>query len=125
MSKDFLLDDTGDLIIGSATGDLTMTTDDNVLLAQQIQSLLNTNFGELDWNDQFGLNHIDVMANSDDLGAIKQILDEFLRDNLDGYSTIKLDSSNYDSATRTLSIVATVTMANGQQVSTQIGGGDM
>lgn len=122
MSKDFLLDDTGDLIIGSATGDLTMTTDDNVLLAQQIQSLLNTNFGELDWNDQFGLNHIDVMANSDDLGAIKQILDEFLRDNLDGYSTINLDSSNYDSATRTLSIVATVTMANGQQVSTQIGG---
>lgn len=122
MSKDFLLDDTGDLIIGSATGDLTMTTDDNVLLAQQIQSLLNTNYGELDWNDQFGLNHIDVMANSDDLGAIKQILDEFLRDNLDGYSTINLDSSNYDSATRTLSIVATVTMANGQQVSTQIGG---
>lgn len=125
MSKDFLLDDTGDLIIGSATGDLTMTTDDNVLLAQQIQSLLNTNFGELDWNDQFGLNHIDVMANSDDLGAIKQILDEFLRDNLDGYSTINLDSSNYDSATRTLSIVATVIMANGQQVSTQIGGGDI
>ena len=122
MSKDFLLDDTGDLIIGSATGDLTLTDDETVLLAQQIQSLLNTNFGELDWNDQFGLNHIDVMANSDDLGAIKQILDEFLRDNLDGYSTINLDSSNYDSATRTLSIVATVTMANGQQVSTQIGG---
>lgn len=122
MSKDFLLDDTGDLIIGSATGDLTMTTDGNVLLAQQIQSLLNTNFGELDWNDEFGLNHVDVMANSNDLAAIKQILDEFLRDNLDNYSSINLDSSNYDSATRSLSIVATVTMSNGQQVSTQIGG---
>lgn len=122
MSKDFLLDDTGDLIIGSSTGDLTMTTDDNILLAQQIQSLLNTNFGELDWNEDFGLNHVDIMANSDDVSAVKQILDEFLRDNLDGYAAISLDSSNYDSATRTLAIVATVTMANGQQVSAQMGG---
>lgn len=122
MSKDFLLDETGDLIIGSSTGDLTMTTDDNVLLAQQIQSLLNTNFGELDWNEDFGLNHVDIMANSDDVSAVKQILDEFLRDNLDGYAAISLDSSNYDSATRTLAIVATVTMANGQQVSAQMGG---
>lgn len=122
MSKDFLLDDTGDLIIGSSTGDLTMTTDDNILLAQQIQSLLNTNFGELDWNEDFGLNHVDIMANSDDVSAVKQILDEFLRDNLDGYAAISLDSSNYESATRTLAIVATVTMANGQQVSAQMGG---
>ena len=122
MSKDFLLDDTGDLIIGDSTGDLTMTSDENVLLAQQLQSLLNTNFGELDWNDQYGLNHVDVMANSKDLGAVKQVIDEFLRDNLDNYSSISLDSSNYDSATRSLSIVATVTMNNGQQVSTQIGG---
>ena len=122
MSKDFLLDETGDLVIGNSTGDLTLTDDETVLLAQQIQSLLNTNFGELDWNDEFGLNHVDVMANSNDLAAIKQILDEFLRDNLDNYSSINLDSSNYDSATRSLSIVATVTMANGQQVSTQIGG---
>ena len=122
MSKDFLLDDTGDLIIGSSTGDLTMTTDDNILLAQQIQSLLNTNFGELDWNEDFGLNHVDIMANSDDVSAVKQILDEFLRDNLDGYAAISLDSSNYDSVTRTLAIVATVTMANGQQVSAQMGG---
>lgn len=122
MSKDFLLDDTGDLIIGSSTGDLTMTTDDNILLAQQIQSLLNTNFGELDWNEDFGLNHVDIMANSDDVSAVKQILDEFLRDNLDGYAAISLDSSNYDSATRTLAIVATVTMSNGQQVSAQMGG---
>lgn len=122
MSKDFLLDDTGDLIIGSSTGDLTMTTDDNILLAQQIQSLLNTNFGELDWNEDFGLNHVDIMANSDDISAVKQILDEFLRDNLDGYAAISLDSSNYDSATRTLAIVATVTMASGQQVSAQMGG---
>ena len=122
MSKDFLLDDTGDLIIGSSTGDLTMTTDDNILLAQQIQSLLNTHCGELDWNEDFGLNHVDIMANSDDVSAVKQILDEFLRDNLDGYAAISLDSSNYDSATRTLAIVATVTMANGQQVSAQMGG---
>lgn len=122
--RDFILDDSGDLVINSTSGDIEMTDDANTLLAQQIQSLLNTNFGELDWNQQYGLNHVEVMANSKDLNAVKQILDAYLQDNLEGYSSISVDGSNYDPATRSLSIVATVTMANGRTVSTQIGGGN-
>lgn len=122
MSKDLLLDETGDLIINSSTGDLELTSNDDVLLAQKVQSLLNTNFGELDWNNDYGLNHVQIMANTDDLDAIKQVMDSYLRENLENYSSISIDGSNYDSATRSLNIVATVTMNNGKQVSAQLGG---
>lgn len=122
MSKDLLLDETGDLIINSSTGDLALTSNDDVLLAQKVQSLLNTNFGELDWNNDYGLNHVQIMANTDDLDAIKQVMDSYLRENLENYSSISIDGSNYDSATRSLNIVATVTMNNGKQVSAQLGG---
>lgn len=122
MSKDLLLDETGDLIINSSTGDLELTSNDDVLLAQKVQSLLNTNFGELDWNNDYGLNHVQIMANTDDLDAVKQVMDSYLRENLENYSSISIDGSNYDSATRSLNIVATVTMNNGKQVSTQLGG---
>lgn len=122
MSKDLLLDETGDLIINSSTGDLELTSNDDVLLAQKVQSLLNTNFGELDWNNHYGLDHVQIMANTDDLDAIKQVMDSYLRENLDNYSSISIDGSNYDSATRSLNIVATVTMNNGKQVSAQLGG---
>lgn len=122
MSKDLLLDETGDLIINSSTGDLELTSNDDVLLAQKVKSLLNTNFGELDWNNDYGLNHVQIMANTDDLDAIKQVMDSYLRENLENYSSISIDGSNYDSATRSLNIVATVTMNNGKQVSAQLGG---
>ena len=122
MSKDLLLDETGDLIINSSTGDLELTSNDDVLLAQKVQSLLNTNFGELDWNNDYGLNHVQIMANTDDLDAVKQVMDSYLRENLENYSSISIDGSNYDSATRSLNIVATVTMNNGKQVSAQLGG---
>lgn len=122
MSKDLLLDETGDLIINSSTGDLELTSNDDVLLAQKVQSLLNTNFGELDWNNDYGLNHVQIMANTDDLDAIKQVMDSYLRENLENYSSISIDGSNYDSATRSLNIVATVIMNNGKQVSAQLGG---
>lgn len=122
MSKDLLLDETGDLIINNSTGDLELTSNDDVLLAQKVQSLLNTNFGELDWNNDYGLNHVQIMANTDDLDAVKQVMDSYLRENLENYSSISIDGSNYDSATRSLNIVATVTMNNGKQVSAQLGG---
>lgn len=122
MSKDFLLDDTGDLIINDSNGDLTMTNNEDSILAQRVQSLLNTNFGELDWNDSYGLNHIQIMANADDLNAVRQVLDNYLRDSLDGYSHITIDGSSFDNGTRSLKIIATVYMNNGQQIKTQMGG---
>lgn len=120
--RDFLLDDTGDLVINSTSGDIELTDDSNTLLAQKIQSLLNTNFGELDWNQQYGLNHVEIMTNSNHLDDIKQIIDAYLQDNLEGYASINIDSSEYDAESRNLSLVATVKMSNGQTVSTNIGG---
>ena len=89
---DFLIDKTGDLVINQSLGDLSMTTNDKTLLAQQIQSLLNTNYGELSWNEEFGLNHMEVMANSDDVTAVRKIIDQYLQANLDNYSTLDIDS---------------------------------
>lgn len=120
--RDFLLDDTGDLVINSTSGDIELTDDSNTLLSQKIQSLLNTNFGELDWNQQYGLNQVEIMANSNHLDDIKQIIDAYLQDNLEGYASINIDSSEYDAESRNLSLVATVKMSNGQTVSTNIGG---
>lgn len=119
---DFLTDDTGDLVINTSNGDLTMTDNDKTLLAQQIQSLLNTNYGELSWNEEFGLNHLEVMANSDDVTAVRKIIDQYLQQNLDNYSTLDVDSVDFDPATRTQYIYMTITMSDGTQVSTSIGG---
>lgn len=120
--KDLKMDSSGDVVINGVNGDLQMTTDADTLLAQKIQSLLNTNFGELDWNDQYGLNHVEMLTNSNDLNAVKRIIDNYLRDNLEDYESVNIDGSNYDSATRSLEIIATVKMKNGQEISTQIGG---
>lgn len=119
---DFLTDDTGDLVLNTSNGDLTMTDNDKTLLAQQIQSLLNTNYGELSWNEEFGLNHLEVMANSDDVTAVRKIIDQYLQQNLDNYSTLDVDSVDFDPATRTQYIYMTITMSDGTQVSTSIGG---
>lgn len=120
--KDLKMDSSGDVVINGVNGDLQMTTDADTLLAQKIQSLLNTNFGELDWNDQYGLSHVEMLTNSNDLNAVKRIIDNYLRDNLEDYESVNIDGSNYDSATRSLEIIATVKMKNGQEISTQIGG---
>lgn len=119
---DFLTDDTGDLVLNTSNGDLTMTDNDKTLLSQQIQSLLNTNYGELSWNEEFGLNHLEVMANSDDITAVRKIIDQYLQQNLDNYSTLDVDSVDFDPATRTQYIYMTITMSEGTQVSTSIGG---
>lgn len=119
---DFLTDDTGDLVLNTSNGDLTMTDNDKTLLSQQIQSLLNTNYGELSWNEEFGLNHLEVMANSDDITAVRKIIDQYLQQNLDNYSTLDVDSVDFDPATRTQYIYMTITMSDGTQVSTSIGG---
>lgn len=119
---DFLTDDTGDLILNTSNGDLTMTDNDKTLLAQQIKSLLNTNYGELSWNEEFGLNHLEVMANSDDVTAVRKIIDQYLQQNLDNYSTLDVDSVDFDPATRTQYIYMTITMSDGTQVPTSIGG---
>lgn len=119
---DFLTDDTGDLVLNASNGDLTMTDKDKTLLAQQIKSLLNTNYGELSWNEEFGLNHLEVMANSDDVTAVRKIIDQYLQQNLDNYSTLDVDSVDFDHATRTQYIYMTITMSDGTQVSTSIGG---
>lgn len=119
---DFLMDETGDLVINQSNGDLSMTTNDKTLLAQQIQSLLNTNYGELSWNEEFGLNHMEIMANSDDVTAVRKIIDQYLQANLENYSTLDIDSVDFDPATRTQYIYMTITMSDGTQVSTAIGG---
>lgn len=119
---DFLTDDTGDLVLNTSNGDLTMTDNDKTLLAQQITSLLNTNYGELSWNEEFGLNHLEVMANSDDVTAVRKIIDQYLQQNLDNYSILDVDSVDFDPATRTQYIYMTITMSDGTQVSTSIGG---
>lgn len=120
--KDFKLDDTGDLILDNTTGDLEMTSDENTLLAQQIQSLVDTNLGELFWNRDYGLNHVEIMANDDDINAIHQILDDYLRENLPNYAGITLDGSKYDRDHRKLNISGIVVMTNNQRVSVNFGG---
>lgn len=120
--KDFVLDKTGDIDINGSNGDFTMTDNDKTLLAQQIQSLLNTNYGELSWNEEFGLNHMEIMANSSDVTAVRKIIDQYLQQNLENYSTIDVDSVDFDPSTRTQYIYMTVTMSDGTQVSTSIGG---
>lgn len=122
MAKDFKLDETGDLVLTDDTNDLALTEDDDVLLSQKVQSLLNTNLGELSWSEDFGANQIEIMANSDNLSALTQVIDGYLRDSLEGYDSITISSSSYNAEQRQLNLTASIKMNNGKVSNIQMGG---
>ncbi|UQS85792.1 hypothetical protein MOO46_07310 (plasmid) [Apilactobacillus apisilvae] len=117
--KDLMLDDSGDMIIDDVSGDLNMT-DGKDELNQHVYSLLNTFLGELSWNEERGLNQMQLINSSDDLQAVQTTLSDYLREKLNDFDSIEINNSEIND--RNLNIKATVKLNDGTSIETAVGG---
>ncbi|CAI2679120.1 hypothetical protein [Apilactobacillus apinorum] len=117
--KDVQMDNSGDIVIDNESGDISMISSDSEL-EQHIYSLLNTFVGELSWNEELGLNQMQLLASANDKNAIQSILNDYLRSNLTNFDTLKVIDMNQQN--RNIQINAEIKMINGQSIKTTLGG---
>lgn len=117
--KDLMLDDSGDLIVDNVSGDLNMI-DGKDELTQYVYSLLNTFLGELSWNEERGLNQMQLLNSTDDKQALQSTLSDYLQDKLNNFDSIEINSSEIND--RNLNIQATIKLNDGTSISTAVGG---
>lgn len=95
----FKLDNSGDLDFDQATGTFNMIEGDDEI-RQALWLLMGVNLGELSWNEDLGLNHMDVLINADDAAVVQSIVSDYLKDQLgeafDSFqiSDFKVDKQN-------------------------------
>lgn len=107
MGVDLSTDETGDVIIDQDTGDFVMIDDSDQSVATQVA--LGTNEGELSWNPNFGLNHLNLLSMIDDENAVEAELDDYLTSQFDNFVSCEVNSIDRDEKTRTATIHTTVT----------------
>ncbi|MGJ3947091.1 hypothetical protein [Levilactobacillus brevis] len=95
----FKLDNSGDLDFDQAAGTFNMVEGDDEI-RQALWLLMGVNLGELSWNEDLGLNHMDVLINADDAAVVQSIVSDYLKDQLgeafDSFqiSDFKVDKQN-------------------------------
>jgi len=95
----FKLDNSGDLDFDQAAGTFNMIEGDDEI-RQALWLLMGVNLGELSWNEDLGLNHMDVLINADDAAVVQSIVSDYLKDQLgeafDSFqiSDFKVDKQN-------------------------------
>lgn len=104
------IDETGDLDFDQESGTFNMIEGDDEV-EQSLYLLLGTNIGELSWNEDLGLNHMDVFINADDQSIVQTIITEYLRDQLgDSFETFEITNFKADKLNRLTSLSGTVTI---------------
>lgn len=119
--NDIKLDETGDIVIDDTAGDIAYVSGKDEL-TQHVQSLLNTFLGELSWNEERGLNQMQLLNSLDDKQAIQTTLSDYLDEHLDNFESISIGSSEIND--RSLNIKATIKLNDGTNIETAIGGDD-
>ena len=99
--------DTGDARIDPDTVDFVMK--DDVSLSEATRVALGTNEGELSWNPDFGLNHLNLLSMIDDENAVEAELDDYLTSQFDNFVSCEVNTIDRDEQTRTATIHTTVT----------------
>lgn len=95
----FKLDNSGDLDFDQAAGTFNIVEGDDEI-RQALWLLMGVNLGELSWNEDLGLNHMDVLINADDAAVVQSIVSDYLKDQLgeafDSFqiSDFKVDKQN-------------------------------
>lgn len=109
----FALDEFNDLAFDNDSGVFPMIDGDDAA-AQKINISLNTNEAEISWNPEIGVNHYNILINSDDEDAIKDILTDYLTERFgDDFQSLSIDSSVKDTVNRILTIYATAIFEDG------------
>lgn len=112
----FGLDDTGDLNFNPDTGVFEMV-DGQEEIAQKLYIALGTNLGELDWNEDFGIDQIDMILNGGDQSVIQSIISDYLEDWWsDTFESVEVTGFKVDKQKRLTSLTATVTLEDGTTV---------
>ena len=109
----FALDEFNDLAFDNDSGVFPMIDGDDAA-AQKINISLNTNKAEISWNPEIGVNHYNILINSDDEDAIKDILTDYLTERFgNDFQSLSINSSVKDTTNRILTIYATAVFEDG------------
>lgn len=115
------LDSTGDLDFNPSTG-VFNTVDEDDELAQKLWLVLGINLGEIEWDDNIGLDHIDMILNGDDQSVLQSILKEYLEQQWpDTFDSIEITDFNADGQQRLTNLSATVTLLDGTTATASVG----
>ncbi|WP_214464517.1 hypothetical protein [Levilactobacillus brevis] len=113
MSKDLAVDESGDIIIDPETGDLVTVEDDDQALATNIA--LGTNEGELSWNPSFGLNHLHVIENLDDIPSLEAEIEDYLESQFDNFVSAEVKDVKRNGRTATVDLAVTYLDDSGEE----------
>lgn len=118
------LDDTGDLDFNPDTGVFNMVSDEDEV-AQKLYLILGENIGEIPWNEDIGLNHLDMIANGDNQTVIQSILEQYLQDQWpETFESVEITDFQVDGVNRLTSVSADVTLVDGTTTSAIVNEGD-
>lgn len=113
MSKDLAVNESGDIIIDPETGDLVTVEDDDQALATNIA--LGTNEGELSWNPSFGLNHLHVIENLDDIPSLEAEIEDYLESQFDNFVSAEVKDVKRNGRTATVDLAVTYLDDSGEE----------
>ena len=119
MSKDLAVDESGDIIIDPETGDLVTVEDDDQALATNIA--LGTNEGELSWNPSFGLNHLHVIENLDDIPSLEAEIEDYLESQFDNFVSAEVKDVRRNGRTATVDLAVTYLDDSGEETTVTTG----
>ncbi|QCZ43712.1 hypothetical protein [Levilactobacillus brevis] len=119
MSKDLAVDESGDIIIDPETGDLVTVEDDDQAVATNIA--LGTNEGELSWNPSFGLNHLHIIENLDDIPSLEAEIEDYLESQFDNFVSAEVKDIKRNGRTATVDLVVTYLDDSGEEITVTTG----
>lgn len=123
--KDIALDSSGDMIYNPVDGSIAMIEGDDQL-RQKIKLSLATNLGELEWNNDFGLSHAELMDNSWDKSYLQSLIDDYLGETFEEVNDTTITNYVYNKENRTLDLYLTVELSSGDTLTmvSSLGGED-
>lgn len=117
--KAFAIDETGDLILNASTGTFEMV-DDEEATRQKLFLVLNTNAAELEWNENVGINQLNLILNGDDEAVVAQLIDDYLSEQWpDTYIRSEITSFDVDRVNRVTNLSIDVYLNDGQVINAQ------
>ena len=94
-------------------------------VAQKLYLILGENIGEIPWNEDIGLNHLDMIANGDNQTVIQSILEQYLQDQWpETFESVEITDFQVDGVNRLTSVSADVTLVDGTTTSAIVNEGD-
>ncbi|WP_282804015.1 hypothetical protein [Secundilactobacillus kimchicus] len=117
--KAFALDDTGDLVLNESTGTFEMIEGEEAA-QQKLFLVMNINSTELEWNENIGIDQLNLLLNGDDESVVAQLIDDYLSEQWpDTYIRSEITEFTVDRKHRTTSLTMNVYLTDGEVINAQ------